>query len=79
MVWKFADWSETTSMPTLRSPKTWSRMISMHLCSAFRDGLLSWKRSPARSTMSAPCCSANSKTSRKVTKESSPRTGSRSP
>ena len=50
--WKFVDWSLTTSSLTSLSPRQWSRRVSMQRCSALRDGLLSWKRSPASSTIS---------------------------
>lgn len=55
-----------------------SRSNRMVLIMVERDGLLSWKRSPARSNMSTRFALANWSTSSNARNESSPRIGSRS-
>jgi hypothetical protein len=51
-------------------------IVSMALTSVLLDGLFSWKRSPPRSTASAPHLVASCSTSSKASKESSRRTSS---
>lgn len=73
---KLAAGSERTCTATARSPRQRRERISMALTTVWREGLLSWKRSPPRRTRSARCCSAISKTSSKAANESWRRTSS---